>query len=159
MHIYVHMRRNPKNTRNTDDSLGSGTKLLLPSWLLGFRQEGRETHNSYDADCSSGVSSQLSSPTNARAPCSKQLDSPRSKSQLTAFFSKYPRIPAHRFRAWRHSHPHSYFLSGVFIFCDCRIFLARAWISALNVCTLLTWLLICNQRKKDNIKKIPSAII
>ena len=30
-------------------------------------------------------------------------------------FSKYPRIPAHRFRAWRHSHPQSYFISGVFI--------------------------------------------
>ena len=33
----------PKNTRNTDDSLGSGTKLLLPSWLLGFRHEKKET--------------------------------------------------------------------------------------------------------------------
>ena len=29
--------------RNTDDSLGSGTKLLLPSWLLGFQHEERET--------------------------------------------------------------------------------------------------------------------
>ena len=31
------------------------------------------------------------------------------------FFSKSPRIPPHCFRAWRHSHPLSYFLSGVFI--------------------------------------------
>ena len=27
----IQMHRNPKNTRNTDDSHGSGTKLLLPS--------------------------------------------------------------------------------------------------------------------------------
>ena len=34
-----------RKTRNTDDSLGSGTKLLLPSLSLGFRHEERETHN------------------------------------------------------------------------------------------------------------------
>ena len=39
----VHMHSNPKNTWNTDDSLGSGMKLLLPSRLLGFRYEERET--------------------------------------------------------------------------------------------------------------------
>ena len=42
---YVHTPRNPKNTRNTDDSLGPGTKLLLPSLSLGFRHEERERHN------------------------------------------------------------------------------------------------------------------
>ena len=82
----IHMHRNPKNIRNTDDFLGSGTKLLLPSWLLGFQHEERERHNFYYADCSSSVSFQLTDPTNARAPCSKQLDSSRSKSQLIAFF-------------------------------------------------------------------------
>ena len=41
---------------------------------------------------------------------------PRLGSNLNwPLFSKYPRIPAHRFRAWRHSHPQSYVLSGVFI--------------------------------------------
>ena len=35
-----------RKTRNTDDSLGSGTKLLLPSLSLGFSTRGeRETHN------------------------------------------------------------------------------------------------------------------
>ena len=29
-----------RKTRNTDDSLGSGTKLLLPSWILGFSTQG-----------------------------------------------------------------------------------------------------------------------
>ena len=31
------------------------------------------------------------------------------------FYSESLRIPSHRFRAWRHSHPQSNFLSGVFI--------------------------------------------
>ena len=80
------MHKYPKNTRNTDDFLGSGTKLLLPSWLLGFQHAERERHNFYYADCSSSVSSQLTDPTNAHAPRSKQLDSSRSKSQQTVFF-------------------------------------------------------------------------
>ena len=44
-----------------------------------------------------------------------QLALSKSKSQLTAFYSKSLRIPTHRFWAWRHSQPQSYFLSGVFI--------------------------------------------
>ena len=63
-----------RKTRNTDDSLGSGTKLLLPSLSLGFRHEERErerethTHTQFFyADCSSIVSSQLTDPTKARA--------------------------------------------------------------------------------------------
>ena len=31
-----------RKTRNTDDSLGTGAKLLLPPLSLGFRHEGRE---------------------------------------------------------------------------------------------------------------------
>ena len=31
------------------------------------------------------------------------------------FFKNHPKSSAHRFRAWRHSHPHSHFQSGVFI--------------------------------------------
>ena len=56
----------PKCTRKTDDPLGSGTKLLLPSFRSDFRHEEVETHFFY-ADCSSIVSSQLTDPTNARA--------------------------------------------------------------------------------------------
>ena len=55
-----------RKTRNTDDSLGTGTKLLLPSLSFGFRHEERETHFFY-ADCSSIVSSQLPDSTNERA--------------------------------------------------------------------------------------------
>ena len=46
-----------KNTRNKDDFLGSGTKLLLPSLSLGDPTQGeRDTQFFYD-DCSSIVSS------------------------------------------------------------------------------------------------------
>ena len=55
-----------RKTRNTDESLGSGTKLLLPSLSLAFRHEERETQFFY-ADCSSIVSSQVTDPTNVRA--------------------------------------------------------------------------------------------
>ena len=55
-----------QKTRNTDDSLGPGTKLLLRSLSLGFRHEKRETQFFY-ADCSSIVSSQLTDSTNTRA--------------------------------------------------------------------------------------------
>ena len=73
--------RNPKNTRNTDDFLGSGTKLLLPSLSLGFRHEVREIQFFY-ADCSSIVSSQLTDPTNAACAhpaIQTALASPRSE--------------------------------------------------------------------------------
>ena len=50
-----------RKTRNTDESLGSGRKLLLPSLSLGFSTQF------FYADCSSIVSSQLSDLTNARA--------------------------------------------------------------------------------------------
>ena len=73
----VHNAEESRNTRNTDDSLGSGTKLLLPSLSLGFPHEERETQFFY-ADCSSIVSSQLTDPTNARAhPAIHKLHRPR----------------------------------------------------------------------------------
>ena len=88
-----------RNTRNTNDSLGTGTKLLLPSLSLGFRHEERETQFFY-VDCSSIVSFQLTDSTNARAPRSPQTHLPRpgpknqlasskSKSQLTAFIQNH----------------------------------------------------------------------
>ena len=38
--LNVHMHRNPKNTRNTDDSLGSGTKLLITFLTFRFSTRG-----------------------------------------------------------------------------------------------------------------------
>ena len=115
----------PRNTRNTDDSLVSGTKLLLPSWLLGIRHEERDT-----------VFTMLtvgSDPTTRGAPPRPNWTRLGSKSQVTAFFfSKYPRILAHRFWAWRHSHPQSHFYPGVLLW--------HKWLShpprtSVNTCT------------------------
>ena len=97
-----------RKTLETLTTFGSsGTKLLLPSWLLGFQHEERETQF---------LLCWLFHLTPPRAALHrKQLDLSWFKSQLTGFFSKYPRIPPHRFRAWRHSHPQSHLLSGGFI--------------------------------------------
>ena len=99
------MHRNPKNTRNTDDSLCSGTKLLLPSCLLGFQHEERETiftMLTVPSDPSTrGASrrpnwtrlgSDLNSLRPASNPNSAGLPGPESESQLTAFFQKSPKI-------------------------------------------------------------------
>ena len=59
------IHRESWNMQNTDDSLGSGTKLLLPTLSLGFQHKERETQFFY-ADCSSIVSSQFTDPTNVR---------------------------------------------------------------------------------------------
>ena len=87
-------------TRDTDDSLGTGMKLLLPSLSLGFRHEEREKQF-FCADFSSIFNSQLTNPNNARAhPAVHKLDSPRpgpknqlasskSKPQLTAFIQNH----------------------------------------------------------------------
>ena len=90
-----------RKTRNTDDSLGSGTKLLLPSLSLGFSTRGERETQFFYADCSSVLSSQLTDPTNARAHSAVHtaLASPRSeksaqfKSQLLLLFeiTKNPR--------------------------------------------------------------------
>ena len=90
MFIRIEIRK----TRNTDDFLGSGTKLLLPSLSLGFRHKEKETQFFY-ADCSSIVSSQLTDSTNARAhPAVHKLNWPHPgpKNQLASSKSKFPLI-------------------------------------------------------------------
>ena len=111
-----------RKTRNTDDFLGSGTKLLLPSLSVGFRHEERERHNfSMLTIRPSSALNPLTQSTRVRTPAVHKLHWPRPslKNELasTKFKSnsKSLRIPGHRFRAWRHSHPQSYFLPGVFI--------------------------------------------
>ena len=176
VHMFIHI--GIRKTRNTDDFLGSGTKILLPSLSLGFRHEERETEFFY-ADCSSIVSSQLTDLTNARthAPQSSNclaLPRPVKSTRFVevqisthCFFSKSLRISAHRFRAWRHSHPLSYFLPGVFYFdiCDCHILPARALMSAPTLELSRKVLSLTKPKgkiyktKNDNIKINPSAII
>ena len=97
--------------RETLTTLGSsGTKLLLASWLVGFQNEAKETqfllcwlfHLTPPRAAHLVDSTGLASPR-----LKKQLASPRSESQLTAFFKIHPKFSAYHFRAWRHSHPQS----------------------------------------------------
>ena len=119
MFIRIGIKKNKK--RNTDDSLGLGTKLLLPSLSFGFRHKEREAQFSMLTVRPSSVD-----PINARVhtPQStnwtglaqvRKINSLRPASNLNSLLSSRSlRIPAHRFRTWRHSYPLSYFLSGVF---------------------------------------------
>ena len=120
-------------TRNTDDSLGSGTKLLLPFLSLGFRQEERETQFFY-ADCSSIVSSHLPDLTNARVHPSvhklagfaqvRKINSLRLSPNLNSLlFSKITKNPSPSlpgitsFRS-----PVLFFIWGLYCgICDCHI--------------------------------------
>ena len=162
-----------ENTRNTDDFLCSGTKLLLPSLSLGFSPRGeRGTHNfSMLTVRPSSAFDSLTQPTNARTPQStNSLASPRSEKSTRfvllqisthCFYSKSLRIPAHRFRAWRHSHPQSLFPIWGFY---CHILPARAWTPALisapthalsrKVLSLTKPKDKLYKTKNDNIKKI-----
>ena len=114
-----HMHRNPE-IRETLTTLGnSRTKLLLPSWLLGFSTRG-------ERDTIFIMLTVPSDPTTRGASRITQMDRPRPDSKINSLrpgsnlnsllFSKIlPKSSAHRFRAWRHSHPQFHFLSGVFI--------------------------------------------
>ena len=92
-------------------------------FTFSFRDTRRERHNFYYADRSIWPNKRAMQPVGpnwtglAQAQKSTSLPqvqistrlaqnqiSPRDKFQLTAFFLKSPRIPAHRFRAWRHPH-------------------------------------------------------
>ena len=108
----------------------SGTKRLLPSWLSGFFTRGeRETHNFYYADCSYIVrqsTPQLNSRPRVRisthwpnkraahpvnhnwtglAQVQKSTNFAQRQISTNCFFQKSPKFRAHRFWAWRHSHP------------------------------------------------------
>ena len=142
----VHMHRNPK-TQNTDDSLGTGMKLLLPSLSLGFRHEERETQFFY-ADCLSFISFKLTDSTNARAhPAVHKLtglvqvwkinslcQSPNLNSLLLFKITKNPSPSLPGMTSFTSSVAFS--IWGFYCdICDCHILHARTWTPALNVCT------------------------
>ena len=76
----------------------SGMKRLLTSWLLFFDTR-RERHNFYYADCTIWPNKCAAHPiaTSWTGPAQSQI--------LCNFFFKITKFSAHRFRAWRHSHP------------------------------------------------------
>ena len=111
------MHRNPETLTTF---FSSGTKLLLPSWLLGFSTRGERdiifTMLTVPSDPTTRIHPVVYNWTGLASPRPKnQLASFSFKSQLIAFFKNHPKSLPHRFWAWRHSHPQSHFLSGVFI--------------------------------------------
>ena len=129
-------QRESENTRNTDDSLSSGTKLFISFLSLRFFDMRRErqflsmlTFPSDPTTC--GTPPQTTGL--AAASSENRLPSSCVESQLTVFF-QIPKSSAHRFRAWRHSHPQSISIWGFYCdICDCHILPPRAWTPALNV--------------------------
>ena len=86
--------------------LSSGTKLFYYLWVKRFFDIRREAQSFY-ADFSIWPPTIMCSARSAQI----RLASPRSQSQLTDF----SQISAHTSGAWRHSHPCSHTLSGIFI--------------------------------------------
>ena len=134
-----------RKTRNTDDSLSTGTKLLSPSLSLGFRHEERKTQFFY-ADCSSIVNSQLTDPTNVPAhPAVHKLPqtawkinslgpSPNLNSLLLFKITKNPSPSLPDMMSF--TSPVVFPIWDIYCdICDCHILPARAWKPALNVCT------------------------
>ena len=175
--VHMLIRIGIRKIRNTDDSLGSDTKLLLPSLSLGFRNEERETIFL----CWLFVHRQLSTHWPNQRACALQSTNWTGLAQVRKintlclssnlnsllFFSKSLRVPVHRFRAWRHSHPQSHFAIWGFYYdiSDRHILPARAWTPALmsapsrKVVSLTKPKDMIYKTKNDNIKNIPSAII
>ena len=102
---YVKHTYGTRNTRNTDDSLGSGTQLLLPSWLLRIWHEERETQFLLCWLFHLTQQPRVRTPQQTTRLASSRLKSQFVPSKSIWFSSKSLRIPAHCFRAWRHSHP------------------------------------------------------
>ena len=136
-----------RKTWNTDDFLGSGMKLLLPSLRLGFRHEERERHNfSMLTVRPSSALNWLTQPSRACTPLfitglalpksKNQLASSKSKSQLTAFIQNPQESqPIGSGHDVIHT-PESFSIWS--FYCDiynCHILPARAWTPALSVCT------------------------
>ena len=114
----------------------SGTKRLLTSWVQSFDTR-REKYNFYYADRSIWPNKRAAHPVgpnwtgHAQAQKSTSLPQVQISTRLAqrqilttlvqrhistnCFFQKSPEFSAHRFRAWRHSHPSLISYLGVFI--------------------------------------------
>ena len=129
-----------RKTRNTDDYLGSGRKLFLPSWLWVFQHEERERERG-------AIFTMLTLPSDlqrATLPVAQKLvwphqgpkiNSPRLSSNL--FFFKILKNPSASLPGMTSFTSSILFPIRGFYYdiCDCNIFNARAWTTALSVCT------------------------
>ena len=134
------MHRNLKITRNTDDSLYSGMKPLLPSWLLGFSTRGKRdtifTMLTVPLDPTTHGAPPRPHWTGLTQVQKYQLASSSFKSQLTAFFQKSPKVFSPLLPGMMSfTSPVSFTIWGFYyVICDCHILPARAWTRVLNVC-------------------------
>ena len=126
-----------RNTRNTDVSLGTGMKLLLPSLILGFQYEERETLNFSMLTVRPSLAfNSLTQPTHVRtsqfitgpaSPRSKnKLASSKSKSQLLLLLkitkNPSPSLPD----MTSFTSPVTFLIWGFYCdICDCHILPAR----------------------------------
>ena len=129
----------PKYTRNTDDSLGSGRKLLLPSLSLGFRhkERGIQFFTMLTIPPSSALNT-LTQPTRVRTPQSinwtgraqvRKINSLRLSSNLNSLLLfKITKNPSPSFPGvTSFTSPQSFPIWGFYCdICDCHILPARA---------------------------------
>ena len=92
-----------REIQNTDDSPLFRCETFINFSTLVFRHEERETQFLL---CWLFLHRPQSTP---------QPDWPAPESNLNSLFFKITKFSAHRFRAWRHSHPSPIFLSGFFL--------------------------------------------
>ena len=138
--MFIYNIRIPKH-KNTNDFFFSGTKHFITFELKSFSTSGERftfflcwLFHLPPLTC--GVrSAQI------------RLASPRSQSQLTDF----SQISAHASGAWRHSHPWSYPLSGIFIVTSLNDSSAPRAREHLRSCLLLTN--PCTKRKVPSLTK------
>ena len=88
-----------KEIRNTDDSPLFRYETFINFLTLVFRHEERERHNLYYADCTIWPNKR------AAHPVATSWTGPAQSRISTNVFFKIIKFSAHRFRAWRHSHP------------------------------------------------------
>ena len=132
------MHRNPKKNKHSKTLttlVSSGTKLLLPSWLLGFQHEERDTQFLL---CWLFPSDPTMFGTSRRSNC---LASTRLKNQLASsrlkspFLQRSPKILSPSLpNMTSFTSPISFSIRGFYYdICDCHILPARAWTPVLNV--------------------------
>ena len=117
--------------RKTLTTLGSSsTKLLLPSRLLDFSTRGERdtlfTMLTVPSDPTTCGASRRPNLTEL-ALVQKSTLFVQPQISTNCFFSKSPRVSAHRFRTRRHSHPSLFPIWGFYYdICNCHILRARA---------------------------------
>ena len=132
----VHMHRNPEIRETLTTFFSSGTKLLLLSWLLGFRLEERETQfllcwlfHLTQQRAAHPVAHNWTGLAQLKDP----LASSRFKSQLTPFFLKITQN--HQSIASGHDIIHIPITFPILVFLLWHLWLSHPPCASVNTCT------------------------